>query len=412
MTTWTDALRAFSGRRAWTAPATRRTLAIAWMMCLSACQTNPPAPTARLDALPLEQAVAVATDSLAAQTQKLPAFLARIESLTKRPLLLDPSLDAATGQQTTLTHRFDQLVTDRLRARHAQFDVLPFRRTSVARAQLLLVGSITRHEADRQVFQLHLALLDLKSGAVVAQASSRARDAGFDTTPTPYYRDTPVLLVKDPVVEGYLRTTQASPGQPADAAYLQRVAAVATIQEATGAYDAARYQEALGLYRDAARDPAGEQMRALNGVYLTNWKLGHTAEAEQAFGQMVALGLANRALGVKFLFNPNSTEFWSDPKISGPYNVWLRQIARQAAAGQVCMDVIGHTSRTGSETYNDRLSAQRAAAIQRRLEQEAPALAGRMKPSGVGYRENLVGTGTDDASDALDRRVEFRITGC
>lgn len=412
MTTWTDALRAFSGRRAWTAPATRRTLAIAWMMCLSACQTNPPAPTARLDALPLEQAVAVATDSLAAQTQMLPAFLARIESLTKRPLLLDPSLDAATGQQTTLTHRFDQLVTDRLRARHAQFDVLPFRRTSVARAQLLLVGSITRHEADRQVFQLHLALLDLKSGAVVAQASSRARDAGFDTTPTPYYRDTPVLLVKDPVVEGYLRTTQASPGQPADAAYLQRVAAVATIQEATGAYDAARYQEALGLYRDAARDPAGEQMRALNGVYLTNWKLGHTAEAEQAFGQMVALGLANRALGVKFLFNPNSTEFWSDPKISGPYNVWLRQIARQAAAGQVCMDVIGHTSRTGSETYNDRLSAQRAAAIQRRLEQEAPALAGRMKPSGVGYRENLVGTGTDDASDALDRRVEFRITGC
>jgi hypothetical protein len=30
----------------------------------------------------------------------------------------------------------------------------------------------------------------------------------------------------------------------------------------------------------------------------------------------------------------------------------------------------------------------------------------------MGFRENLIGTGTDDARDALDRRVEFKITGC
>jgi hypothetical protein len=30
----------------------------------------------------------------------------------------------------------------------------------------------------------------------------------------------------------------------------------------------------------------------------------------------------------------------------------------------------------------------------------------------MGFRENLVGTGTDDARDALDRRVEFKISEC
>jgi len=37
---------------------------------------------------------------------------------------------------------------------------------------------------------------------------------------------------------------------------------------------------------------------------------------------------------------------------------------------------------------------------------------GRMIATGRGYKENLVGTGKDDASDALDRRVEFKVIGC
>ncbi len=36
----------------------------------------------------------------------------------------------------------------------------------------------------------------------------------------------------------------------------------------------------------------------------------------------------------------------------------------------------------------------------------------RMIATGRGYRDNLVGTGRDDASDALDRRVEFKVIGC
>jgi len=74
--------------------------------------------------------------------------------------------------------------------------------------------------------------------------------------------------------------------------------------------------------------------------------------------------------------------------------------------------VVGHTSRTGTESVNERLSLQRAQALQRRLEQAGADLRGRLQARGMGFRENLVGTGTDDLRDALDRRGGFRVVGC
>jgi outer membrane protein OmpA-like peptidoglycan-associated protein len=127
---------------------------------------------------------------------------------------------------------------------------------------------------------------------------------------------------------------------------------------------------------------------------------------------VVALGIAYNELGVKFLFNPGSTEFWSDTRVSGPYGMWLRQIARESTQAKVCMNVVGHTSRTGSDQSNEALSLQRATIIRQRLAGESAELANRTKPVGMGFRQNIVGSGTDNAVDALDRRVEFKIVGC
>jgi hypothetical protein len=35
-----------------------------------------------------------------------------------------------------------------------------------------------------------------------------------------------------------------------------------------------------------------------------------------------------------------------------------------------------------------------------------------MIANGVGSRQTMIGTGRDDATDALDRRVEFKVIGC
>jgi hypothetical protein len=360
-----------------------------------------------------EEAANVATDALVAQLQRAPGASAKTDA--KRGIVIDPMIDSSSGQQTATTQALEQRVAERLVTGAVPVEIMPFLIANVSKAQYLLTGTMTRMAGGQagapQVFQINLALTDLQSGTVVAQASSRARDDGLDMNPTRYYRDSPIL-VKDKVVDGYIATSQAAPGTPADPVYFERVATASTIAEATVAYNNESYQDALALYQSAAAKPGGEQLRVLNGVYLASWKLRRTSEAEEAFGRVVAFGLSNNNLGVKFLFNPGTTNFWSDPQISGPYGFWLRQIARQASAAKVCMNVVGHTSLTGSAPYNDRLSMQRAAYIRQRLAREAPELGPRTKASGMGFRENLVGTGTDDARDALDRRVEFKITGC
>jgi len=381
--------------------------------CATSSPPPTPMPTSDTSERSFDEAVNVATDGLMAQMQKRPGLSTKKED--KLGVVIDPMVDAASGQQSGATRLLEERVADRLRSNYSQFDVVPFQVANLSAAQFLLTGTMTRvaggQPGARLVFQIDLALTDLKRGMVVAQASSRARDEALDTSPTPYYRDSPIL-VKDKVVDGYISTSKTPPGQAADPVYFERVATATIISEATLAYNKESYQDALGLYRNAAATPSGEQLRVLNGIYLASWKLGRANEAEEAFGKVVALGLNNNNLGVKFLFNPGTTDFWSDPQVSGPYGLWLRQIARQAVATKVCMNVVGHTSLTGSESYNDRLSQRRAAYIKQRLDTEAPELASRTRAAGMGFRENIVGTGTDDARDALDRRVEFKITEC
>ena len=375
----------------------------------------PPQATNLSDELPFDQAVTQASDGLAAQTQKLPAFLANVQSkIAKKGVVLDPMLDAVTGQQTAATVLLENRVTERLTTKSEAFQILPFQSANLAKAEYLLTGTMSRVEGSanrKRALQINLALTDLKAGTVVAQASALAKDEGLDHTPLAYYRDSPVL-VKDKVIEGYARTSATPPGQRGDPYYLERIAAATLINEATQLYNQERYVEALGQYRSALAMPTGEQIRVMNGIYLASAKLGRTAEAEQAFGRVVALGIAYNELGVKFLFNPGSTDFWSDPRVSGPYGMWLRQIAKEGTAAKVCMNVVGHTSKTGSEQVNDALSLQRANFIKQRLATESATLGARTKTAGMGFRQNIVGSGTDNAVDALDRRVEFKIIPC
>ena len=76
------------------------------------------------------------------------------------------------------------------------------------------------------------------------------------------------------------------------------------------------------------------------------------------------------------------------------------------------MRVVGHTSRTGDAAANELLSQKRAAVIKQSLERQNRKLGTRVSAEGVGAREIIVGLGTDDVRDALDRRVEFRTVDC
>jgi outer membrane protein OmpA-like peptidoglycan-associated protein len=160
------------------------------------------------------------------------------------------------------------------------------------------------------------------------------------------------------------------------------------------------------------KTPGGEQLRVFNGIYLANYKLHRTRAAMNAFGKVVDYGLKGDKLAVKFLFRPGSTQFVSERSIRAPYGSWLETIAERTSAKQGCLEVVGHTSATGLPAVNDRLSVLRADYIKDRLEGEQGSLRGRLVSAGKGSREMIVGTGRDDPSDSLDRRVELKVIQC
>ncbi len=248
-------------------------------------------------------------------------------------IAVDPAIDGNTGQQTLASKYLDSRLLQRAADKFAQFDVVPVSSSSVPRAQYLLAGTLTPLDASgstRGSFRINLSLTDIKTGFVVAQSVARVRGDGVDTTPTPFYRDSP-SLTKDRVVEGQIRTAQAPTGSSADEVYLSRIPINALISEASKLYEAGNYAEALRYYEAAAARPEGQQLRVFNGLYLANTQLGRADDAEKAFAKIVALGLATNSLSVKFLYRPGSLEFLADPKISGPYNMWVRLIAREVS---------------------------------------------------------------------------------
>ena len=376
---------------------------------LTACTT--PQPVASTVVQGFDQAATQAADGLAAQLHATPAFLDALKP--RRVVMVDPMIESGSGERTLATQRLQDRVVQRLTATHGSVvELVPFDSASVARAAYVLTGTSTRQVGvPNGVLTINLALTELASGKVVAQSSARAQSRGVDSTPLPLSQDSPVLA-QDKVLEGYARTSTTPPAQPADADYLSRIAVAPLIEQASAHYNASRYPQALAGFEAAGAAPGGDQLRVLSGRYLALARLGRGEEAEQAFRAIVVYGVQNRQLSVKFLFTPNTTEFWRDPVVSGPYTMWLSEIAQVGSQAKVCMNIVGHTSRTGTQAYNDELSLQRAAVIRDKLAAQSAAWGQRNTTSGRGFRDNLIGTGTDDAVDALDRRVEFKIVDC
>lgn len=374
-----------------------------------------PAPTVEeQEAIPFDEAVLRAASRLLAEAER---YRASTDPASPRTIVIDPLIDGVTGVQSIATRSMESRIVELVQKDHPRLRVEPFNTANLNKAPLVLLGSFTRVDArgdatgsgDR--FRIWLVLADLKAGMIVARGTARARTEGVDTTPTRYFADSPAWT-DDRSIKGYLATCEAEVGEPISRTYLDGILAAALINEAIQAYEAGRYDEALNLYTAASRTENGDQLRVHNGLYLTNWQLGRREAAAEAFGEVVDLGLRQDRLAVKLLFKPGSTTYWPDPKVTEPYPMWLEQVARRTARSGMCLEVSGHTSPTGSPMLNDRLSRLRAEHIRDQLIEEMPGLDNRVMAKGYGSRNTLVGTGRDDVTDALDRRVEFRPMAC
>lgn len=327
-------------------------------------------------------------------------------------IIVDPFIDAQTGQQTAASALLQQRLQAALARQIPALEIIPFNSGSASTARYVITGTITRADTGTHQYRISVALTDRNSGIVIAQGAAVFEQAQLDIAPTRFYADSPSLVARDRSVEGQVRTAQTRQGQQADALYIEQLSTGALLAEALAAYNEERWQDALDLYTQAVARPDGQQLRTFNGLYLTNIRLNDLSAAEEAFGHIVTLGLATDNLAIKLLFRPASTEFWPGPEIRDIYPMWLRQLARGISNSGVCLTIVGHTSRSGNEEVNERLSLERADSIRQRLLGLAGDLSGKLEITGRGFHDNLIGTGADDASDAVDRRVEFRVNEC
>jgi outer membrane protein OmpA-like peptidoglycan-associated protein len=367
--------------------------------------------------MPFNDAVRFAAENLF-NNAKLDPRAAGRSGAGPLPLVIDPLVDGVSGFQTLATETVESRVTELVKSKYPQFALQPFNTATLARGPLLFIGTFTAVNLDgsnkpgRDWHRVCLALVDLRTGLIVSKGFARAAMDGVDMTPTAFFLDSPAWA-PDPATQGYVRTCQGTrAGDPINPAYYDRIMAAAMINDAIVAYTKGQYEEALDLYKGVLRQPGGDQLRVHNGIYLAASKLNRREEAAQAFARIVDFGLAQNQLGIKFLFRPGSTLFLPDPQISGPYPMWLGQISQRAGQRTGCLEITGHTSRTGPEPLNERLSLMRAQFVKQRLDAAAPGLTRRTSAAGLGSRENLSGLGTDDTRDALDRRVEFKVKDC
>jgi outer membrane protein OmpA-like peptidoglycan-associated protein len=388
------------------------------MLVLAACvpEQQAPAPSVAQAApppppiLPFNEAVTSAADKVFST-----ASAARGGNSGSNAVVIDPLVDGVTGERSSATKSIQERISGLVKANYPQFVIEPFTARSLDAAPLVLVGTFTPVNAEmktagtRDAYRFCLVLGDLKSGKIIAKGVARAQLAGVDDTPLPAFAESPAWS-PDRSSQGYINTCQATKvGDPINKDYLDGILTAAMISRAIDAYDNGHYEEALTFYHDAAQTPAGDQLRVYNGLYLSNFKLGRRDAAADAFARLVGYGFTTNRLAVKILFTPGSAVFAPGDEFSKEYDAWLRQIANQAAESPKCIDVTGHTSATGAPALNERLSLLRAQYVKSRLDADAPQIASRTVAEGLGSSETLIGTGRDDASDALDRRVEFKL---
>jgi outer membrane protein OmpA-like peptidoglycan-associated protein len=336
----------------------------------------------------------------------------------KVTLVIDPLIDGVSGAQSRATHLEEARITELVKTTYPRFQVARFSSEAVSKAPVVLIGTFTAVNnagvagGAKDAYRICLALADMRTKTIISKGVARALPEGIDPTPAAFFNDSPVFS-KDASTDSYIKTCQGTKvGDNVDQTYADRIVVASLVNDGIEAYDQGRYRDALDVYQSALKTPGGEQLRVLNGIYLANYKLHRTRAAMDAFGKVVDYGLGGDKLAVKFLFKPGSTQFINDRSVRAPYDAWIEKLAERTAAKQGCLEVVGHTSATGLPAVNDRLSGLRADYIKDRLEDEQRSLRGRLVATGKGSREMIVGTGKDDASDALDRRVEFKTVQC
>ncbi len=399
-------------------------LAALLVTALAACAPlPPPAQEFRSNQqLSLEEAVSLLGQKLKAQletprpaadplTQMVMQATAKQDS-SPQMVVLDPFIAYKSGQQLKINTKIVSILARELGSR---YDIVDLDQYTQSRANYILAGAISQRPGSGRKtappgYDLVVNIIEWPSGTIRAKGLVWVRDMPFE--PLAIYEDSPIYL-QDKSARMAAHLFSVSLGNPVGQEYLQFLPVKGMLQQGIYLYDQGRYEDAAKHFKQAIATPSGNTLTANAGLYLASQKLGKEKDTDLAFANMLTIAIEeNRKLDIRLLFGVNSPAFIPNAELVQRYAWWLKQIATHMEKSAYCLEISGHCSHTGDETYNARLSLARARTVQGVMSVTYPGIRKKSKVTGKGFHENIVGTGTDDASDALDRRVEFKILAC
>jgi outer membrane protein OmpA-like peptidoglycan-associated protein len=367
--------------------------------------------------IPFEQAIRALTNNLLSQVQTDKGEL--LGMLSKTTIVLDPFVDATSGEVVKVSRRIEELILEEGHKNFSQFALNRVTPDNLRDAEYVISGAInfTIYEVvdatkKDKYYRVSSSVFNKKTGKIIANAKVWLAEKELDYTPVPAYKDSPVYL-KDRRIDSLVTTTETPAGQKADREYYESLDTNALLVQADTAYETKNYEKTALLLDIAAKRPEGQLMKTYAGAYEANLKLGKSEKANQMFRKLLELNVKeNKKLNLKFLFSVNKMEFIEDDDLRQQYSSWLHQINQFFKDNNYCFHIVGHSSHTGAAEYNKKLSLERAKKVQKLMQADFPQTMQKSRAIGKGFEENLVGSGTDDLRDAIDRRVEFVVIDC
>lgn len=370
-------------------------------------------PVARTSDLPVNfnTAISMLANNLLIQVKDKQGML---DGFGQKKIVLEPFIDTKSHQVVKVSRQIEQIIFRETKKNFAdKFTIKRLIPENNTQANYVMHGVLLyetyRKKNKGKFYHVLSSVIDKKTMQVVAKSDVWISNKNLDYVTV---TESPMVIQGSQSIAEEVVKLNIGAQTPSN--YKTFLTVAALITKADAAYENKDYRTALRLYTQVTKKQSFEKKKMMNvyvGLYRTNIHLGNMNAAEKAFGKLVALSIEKyNTLGVKFLFLVSKTKF--DRKLKSEYPIWLRQIGKYFQKNNLCLNIVGHSSHTGKPQYNCRLSLNRAEAIQQKLQPYYNRVKKKSKSIGKAWKQNIVGSGSDNAQDAIDRRVEFKVVSC
>lgn len=326
-------------------------------------------------------------------------------------IVIDPILSIESGRQFKANQQIASILTREL---GSDFNVHEISPETLGKARYVLTGALSQStdlsNGSKSNCQLVIAIVDLSTGTVKAKGQVGIKD--FPFAPLSFYKDSPIFLRGKSVRLATLLFSWST-GQAASPEYMHFLPEKANIEKGINSYDRGHFADAARSFSKASEHVDGRTLSSYVGLYLASEKLHRYRTAYRAFTDLLTRAIhENHHLDLGLQFRADSPAFIPQPELARQYAWWLKHIALYLRNNRYCLDISGHTSRSKDKKRDEQLSLSRAKTIQGVMSITYPGIIQKSHVEGKGFQENIVGNGANNASDAVDRRIELSVINC